>query len=67
MESYGEIRRVPVNLFGNYSYAFVLVIRYRPIKNGGKQRGYDWGALHSLNTYLDGKIWPLEELLEREV
>lgn len=26
-----------------------------------------WGELHSLNTYLDGKIWPLEELLEREI
>lgn len=34
---------------------------------GYEEESWLWGALHSLNTYLDGKIWPLEELLEREI
>ena len=34
---------------------------------GYEEQSRLWDALHGLNTYLDGKIWPLEELLEKEV
>ena len=34
---------------------------------GYEEESWLWDALHGLNTYLDGKIWPLEELLEKEV
>lgn len=34
---------------------------------GYEEQSQLWDALHGLNTYLDGKIWSLEELLEKEV